>query len=297
MKWLFKYTFTIFCFFIVINVQASDIKTDSEQSSSVSPIDERIQQEKDTQNNPFVLTPHRMNYILPYTKTHHINRKSYAHDPEWQENFEDEEVKFQLSIKVPLNYGDLLVKDDALYFGFTVQSWWQVYSSDISAPFRETNYQPEVFYLAPTEWTHFGHRFGWGLGLEHQSNGRSDPLSRSWNRVYVLGIWEKDQTVFALRPWVRLHEKSSKDDNSDIQDFMGNFEATLAYKYQKISTYALARANFAKHKGYVELGATFPLWGRLRGYVQYCDGYGESLIDYNHSQRRIGIGLALTDLL
>jgi phospholipase A1 len=58
-----------------------------------------------------------------------------------------------------------------------------------------------------------------------------------------------------------------------------------------------ARENFATHKGFIELGVTFPLWGKLKGYAQLSSGYGESLIDYNYDQKRIGFGIALTDIL
>ncbi|MDG1752361.1 MAG: phospholipase A, partial [Thalassotalea sp.] len=57
------------------------------------------------------------------------------------------------------------------------------------------------------------------------------------------------------------------------------------------------RHNFSHQKGGMELSFTFPLWGKLRGYAQYTAGYGESLIDYNHSQQRFGLGIALTNLL
>jgi phospholipase A1 len=58
----------------------------------------------------------------------------------------------------------------------------------------------------------------------------------------------------------------------------------------------MGRQNLSEGKRYLELGTTFPLWGRLRGYIQLSSGYGESLIDYNHSQNRIGLGVAITDV-
>ncbi|MFT5675578.1 MAG: phospholipase A1 [Paraglaciecola sp.] len=277
-------------------------------------ISKRIAAERQSEWDPYVITPHKMNYILPVSVTDGINSEAYDAFGEWAENLENIESKFQISLKVPLNHKSLLIDGDGLYVGITLQSWWQVYSQNISKPFRETNYQPEIFYLTPLEWSPLESNTGLAFGFEHQSNGRSQLLSRSWNRLYLQLLMEKGNFAMALRPWWRLPEDDKVaqfnedgtiqlpfldegDDNPDIGDYMGHFELSMAYAWNDYEISFKGRQNFAKHKGGGELGFTFPLWGKLRGYLQYNAGYGESLIDYNHSQQRIGIGFALTNAL
>jgi phospholipase A1 len=267
-------------------------------------ISRRVIQERKTEFDPYVLTPHKMNYILPVLTTDKINRNAYEGFGSWSENIEDVEAKFQISLKVPLNHDDLFVKGDGLFFGFTLKSWWQIYSDNISKPFRETNYQPEVFYLAPLDWHPLGGNTGIIVGLEHQSNGRSQLISRSWNRAYLNFLYEKDNFALSFRPWFRLKEdakenehSSEGDDNPDIGDYMGHFELSAIYKMSDYEFSIQGRQNFSENNGGLELGFTFPLWGRLRGYAQFTKGYGESLIDYNHDQQRFGIGIALTNVL
>lgn len=268
-------------------------------------VTQRIYQEGKTKFNPYVITPHKKNYIIPVTFTDNINREVYqGTKKDWSTEIESAEAKYQLSIKVPLSYGDMFTEGDEIFFGMTLQSWWQIYSSGISKPFRETNYQPEFFYLAPLSWKPFGANTGYAIGIEHQSNGRSTEISRSWNRAYVNFLFEKGDFAFSIKPYYRFDEDKKEyegdpdgDDNPDIMDYMGYFDAAMVYKYDELEFTMLIRRNFATSKGAAELGFTFPLWGRLRGYAQYYTGYGESLIDYNHKQNRIGIGLALTDSL
>ena len=77
-----------------------------------------------------------------------------------------------------------------------------MYNTDISAPFRETNYEPEVFWIAPVPWKVFGSdAILVSLGLSHQSNGRSQLTSRSWNRVYAGLVRERSRYVYYLKAW------------------------------------------------------------------------------------------------
>ena len=270
---------------------------DTDKAVPTDALSQRLAQERTEEDNPYFITPHKMNYILPISHTDNFNEEVYNGETDWVENFNDSEIKFQLSLKVPLNLDDLFIENDALYIGFTLKSFWQAYASDISAPFRETNYEPEIFYFAPNQLSVGGGNVDFYGGFVHQSNGRSQLLSRSWNRAYVGAAWSNEDMVIALRPWYRFAEDADEDDNPDIEDYMGHFDLSAGYKWKQLEFTALGRNNFSTNKGAIELGTTFPLWGRLRGFVQYFNGYGDSLIDYNISQERIGIGFALTDML
>lgn len=278
------------------------VDMDGDEAGTIS---RRIKAERESQWNRFVMTAHKQNYLLPYTHTSKVNRKAYQYAGDWVDELEHSEAKLQISLKVPLNTGNIFTDSDGLYFGFTVQSWWQVYADELSAPFRETNYQPEIFYLTGLDWKPFGGNTGLGLGIEHQSNGRSQLLSRSWNRVYASFLYEKDNYAISFRPWYRIKEDekddpldSDGDDNPDIEKYMGHFDLKGAYRLGKHEISFMGRNNLrSDNKGAIELGWSFPLSGHLKGYVQYFNGYGESLIDYDISQERIGIGILLTDML
>ena len=52
-----------------------------------------------------------------------------------------------------------------------------------------------------------------------------------------------------------------------------------------------------KNRSGTEYDRSFPLNKRLKGLVQYYNGYGESLIDYNVRTRRLGVGVLVADWL
>ncbi|OEF26828.1 phospholipase A [Vibrio rumoiensis] len=274
-----------------------------QNATDESLAEQRVQLERETAFEPYVITAHRLNYLLPITYSDSINEDAYS-DTDWGDGLRNAEAEFQISFKVPLNYGDLMFEGDGLYFGMTLKSFWQVYAQEISRPFRETNYRPELFYITPTSWTPFGGQTAFGFGVEHESNGQRQVLSRSWNRVYGQFHFAKDNFVMTLQPWWRIPEDEkdsptdpSGDDNPDIEDFMGHFELSSAYRWNDLEFSFLGRENFSTHKGYAEFGMTFPIFGKIRGYAKYSSGYGSSLIDYNQNQQRIGLGIAITELL
>jgi len=58
---------------------------------------------------------------------------------------------------------------------------------------------------------------------------------------------------------------------------------------------ALVRHNFDTGHGALELERAFPIAAKLKGYVQIFNGFGKSMIDYDHSQTTIGAGFLVVD--
>jgi len=272
-----------------------------------SLIGARINREEAAQANRSTLIPHRRNYFMPVTYMDEPNQQPFedADGGTSNQNLDNVEIKFQLSLKVPL-VQSAFTDNDAFYFGFTALSFWQAYNSALSEPFRETNYEPEFFYVMPLPWKLFDSDATLlSFGFSHQSNGQAAPLSRSWNRIYANLIWEEGNFVFSLKPWWRIPESAktdplsaSGDDNPDIGEYMGNFEFVSAYRHDDHEFSVLIRNNLrSDNRGALQVEWTFPMYKRLRGYVEYFNGYGESLIDYNAHTQRIGVGFLLSDLL
>jgi phospholipase A1 len=271
--------------------------------ASASPLSERWQLEPATRKGLYGLHAHKQNYFLPVTWTDRVNNTPFrpGTDAAPGENLglNNVEAKFQLSLKTMALQGLFIDRAD-LWLGYTQQNQWQVYSGGSSRPFRETVYEPEMMLVFKTDYELAGlHGRMVNFGLVHQSNGRSDPLSRSWNRAYVQVGLERGNFTLLVRPWYRFKERPSKDDNPDITSFVGRGDVLAIYKYGRQEFSLLARSSFSLHapRGSGQVDWSFPLYGGLKGYVQIFSGYGESLIDYNARQTVFGAGILLTDWL
>ncbi len=272
------------------------LENSSEQPTE-SAIEERRKLEKKIAGNRFGIIPYKQNYLLPLTYNTTVNRDPYlTTNPDV--DLSPTEVKFQFSFKTPL-WERIVAGRGTLFGSYTQQSYWQAYNATNSSPFRETNYQPELFLAFDNDMPFLGvHNRMIVFGIEHQSNGRSEPLSRSWNRLYTLLAFEKGNLYFAIRPWYRLPESRSSDDNPDIQKYMGHGEFYAVYTAGKHRFGIMVRNNLrSDNRGAVQLDWSFPLHPKFDGYIQYFNGYGESLIDYDHTTNRIGLGIIIANWL
>jgi phospholipase A1 len=266
--------------------------TESDQPEFVS---RRLEEEQENANNRFVIIPYQRNYLLPITYNSNINEEA------WDIAYPDEgmdkaEVKFQISMKAII-WQDMFGKEMDLWGAYTQTNWMQAYNTDASSPFRETNYEPELILSIPNDWHFLGvHNTRLDLSFNHQSNGTSEPLSRSWNRVIGSALFEHKNFSLATSAWYRIPESSKDDDNPDIDKYMGHGQLQGVWKWPDYTLGFTFRNNLrSNNKGAIQLDWTFPISQRFSGYIQYFNGYGESLIDYNESSNRIGIGVSITD--
>ena len=258
-----------------------------------SAIEERLASEEVGKDRPFLFTAHQPNYLL--ASTYDPNLAPYlVLEPDAL--LEDTEMMFQLSIKAPI-WQNVFGSNIDAYFGYTTKSYWQLFNDDFSAPFRETNYQPELFLRSVTKRKFLGiDIFGWDLGFVHESNGRAEPLSRSWNRVMGrAGLQLTDDLAVAARAWWRIPEDEVDDNNPRMYQYYGYGDVRAIWTPNRNTVTALLRPG-TKEFSY-EVTWSYPISSIFRLYALYYNGYGESLIDYNFKSERFAIGIALNDFL
>ncbi len=272
----------------------------------------------------FGLQPYNTNFFLPisYAKDKPRRTSAALHPNNVPPSLQDEtqynentEVEFQLSLKKQLSY-DLFGLNEYINFAYTQKVWWQLYTD--SAPFRETNYLPEVFISVPTSQS-VDNTIGLKavkLGFLHESNGQEGYRSRSWNRLYLTGVWQWKNLFLATRVWYRVPERDKPDgyydgslgidganedgdDNPDIAKYLGYGDIKVDYLYKKSKFGLLIRNNlrFNKdNKGAIEFNYSVPFMDSPNTfwYLKIFHGYGESLIDYNHEVTKAAFGFSFS---
>jgi phospholipase A1 len=257
----------------------------------------------DDKRGVFNFVGYKANYVLPFHMTSRINRAPQSPSQSAVElpNYRREEAKFQLSLRTKL-VQDLLLPGADLWGAYTQQAFWQIWNGKDSKPFRNSDYEPELIYIVPTPAAVRKLPFDWQwrytqLGLAHQSNGQSDPLSRSWNRINLAAGFERGDWSLIARFMRRLKEDAANDNNPDLVTYRGRAEFQLNWAHGKQTAQLLYRSTLKDAKyGAVQFEWTYPVFSQqpngLRWYVQLFRGYGETLTDYNFRQTSIGAGFS-----
>jgi phospholipase A1/A2 len=263
-----------------------------------SNLSERWELDPGTRRGKFLVTPYKPVYVTAGRWTNRPNDQPTSENPSYSLPFKipynNYEAKFQLSFKTKIIRG-MFANHGDLWIAYTQKSHWQIYNAELSRPFRETNYEPEVILNFAANFNVLGFKARMlGIIFNHQSNGRALPLSRSWNRIILQAAFEKRNLQIFLRPWYRLHDK--QDENPAICDYTGRGEAVVIYNLKKhqLSLTGCHSLRFGnKNHGRIQFDWTFPVISNLKVNLQVADGYGETMIDYNYRQTTIGISVAL----
>ncbi|MFC4820564.1 phospholipase A [Dokdonella ginsengisoli] len=265
-----------------------------------SLLDSRWELDESSKQGEFHIRAYKPVYLLPVFYTSDTNQRPSTPAPgrtvTQSRNLQAIETVYQLSLKTKL-WENIFGDNGDLWTGYTQVSHWQLYNDAQSRPFSETNYEPEVMLTFRTNYD----VLGWngrlfGLAVNHQSNGRGLPLSRSWNRVMLNLGFERDGWTLMLRPWWRVHDDN--DDNPDISDYIGRGDLQLVHVWNGHEFALMARHSLRggdRSRGALQFEWAFPIAGDLRGHLQLFDGYGQSLIDYNHRAWYFGLGVSLLE--
>lgn len=261
-------------------------------SAKPSALQERSDKEQQIYKNPFGIAFYKPTYVLPFYYTQTPYQQIYDSNTPDNQRIMNEEFKAQLSLQFQI-WRNMFNSHTSLKAAYTQLSYWQVYAK--SQFFRETNYEPEVFLENNT----FNNWF-FDLGVVHQSNGRGGNLERSWNRLYTDIRFSDQNWLVSLKPWLLIFKSESSDiHNPDIAKYLGYGRLLVSYKFRQVEFSLKLRNIFQSgfKRGAEELDVSFPLFGRVKGYVQLFSGYGQSLIEYNHYTNAAGVGIALNDWL
>ena len=280
--------------------QAEPSQELADAAAAYTPLSQMYDLDANDPHGILTVREHNPMYLMPvwYNSSPNYAPSSPTRGAALQERFSDQkriETKMQVSFKSKIAE-DLFKSRADLWFGYTQKSDWQIYNQGRrSAPFRNTDYEPEIFITQPVK-----SRLPWGgrlrmlgVGFAHQSNGQSRPESRSWNKVYAMAGMEWGKLTVIPRVWMRLFDSSGEDnDNPDLTKYLGYGDVKLQYRLNDKHNFSTTlRYNPKSGYGAVEAAYTFPIKGKLQGVVRGFHGYGESLIDYNHKQSGIGFGL------
>ena len=256
---------------------------------SDSMLERKIQQEEKISDIPGGISFYQPTYILPFYYTGSPYQEVYNGQTPDDQSVMREEFKTQFSFRMPLWKNMLGNPDYSLNAGYTQLMYWQFYAK--SQYFRETDYMPEVFLS-----DHFHKNWRINYGLVHQSNGRGGEYERSWNRAYANLETSGNHWLLSVKPWVLIFKpESSELHNPDIAHYLGHEKIRYAYEFDNKMTTSVAVTNIESgmKRGAVEVDYTIPLLNNMSMMLQYFNGYGQSLIEYNHRTQSVGIGFSL----
>lgn len=229
---------------------------------------------------------------------------------------EDEDIVFRMrefdtnylimgkpDTKVQFSFKFKFFKNAPVYLGYTQVMFWDLFRKE-SNPFTEINFNPELFY-----------KFGkinslidnLDLGFSHLSNGEDEEESRSVDMVYLrLNTVGKSKFGIPNLQFIFRYLYNEDETNEDINDFYGPVAIRLYFdrlgqKLFQSEQFYLEYYNGGVvvndySRGSIRLSARFKVLASEaapRIFIQYFNGYGENLANYNVREETYRMGLSI----
>ena len=218
-------------------------------SAEGSYLDEFWELSPERKRGTFNFTGYRPNYFFPVHVTSRVNlspNTPSAGHAGTLPDYDKVEAKLQISVRTKLAEGLLLPNAD-LWFAYTQQSLWQIYSGSISRPFRATDHEPELIYIVPTPLDlPLGFKAKMARSRPRAPVERTDrcPTRAAGTGWYALaGVENGDLALTGRYNW-RIHESDGQDDNPDFTKYRGRTELLALWSPGFYTLSALAKTNF-----------------------------------------------------
>lgn len=201
------------------------------------------------------------------------------------------DVKFQLSISQRLTKSKLPF-DSYLFIQYTQKAFWDVFRE--SLPMRDLNFNPGIGlgHLIIRHNKYIGKAY---LMLEHESNGKDSIDSRSWNKItfsWALVLNDNWETQF--KTWIPIIDG---ENNKDILKYNGIFQFAVNYrtcnKRLQIGALITQRKAWFGFNTQLELSYKFNKRENQFFFIQYYNGYGENLLEYNQYKNMLRVGFVI----
>lgn len=205
-------------------------------------------------------------------------------------------IKFQISIAQKLTKSTL-PWGTYLYLFYTQKVFWNVLED--SMPMTDLNFNPGVGLTKPL---FVKNRFigKLSLVLEHESNGRDGEESRSWNRLSFGGsIMVDPNFVVSGKFWIPIIDG---ENNRDILKYCGIYQVgwQVLSTDRKLSlgvTLTRRAKGLFNYNTCVEAAWRWSTKSNQYLFIQFYNGYGEGLLDYNVYTSQIRAGIVIKPTL
>lgn len=202
------------------------------------------------------------------------------------------DVKFQISFQQRLTKS-VLPGHSYLYLFYSQKAIWNVFEQ--SLPFHDLNFNPGIglsrYIILKNQLV--------GkvtMMIEHESNGRDGTASRSWNKISWAGEAYVSPNLMAhAKFWIPIIDGQY---NKDILKYMGVSQA--GFQAKSTDDKWVLDMTLVKRQGWnlnfntiVQLGYRINHNSNQFIMLQYYNGYGESMLDYNQYHSRIRFGLLI----